>query len=113
VIVRISSTIVPEPMLNDHLERVQKSEIRVYETAPGLHSVWLLERPFVGFVEVVTVSVWRSEAALNQFLRDRPPVTVEKKEHKEHDEIQLDARLYGLVMACKGPPADPTEEPQQ
>jgi heme-degrading monooxygenase HmoA len=107
MIVRISSTIVPKPKLKEHLERVQKSEIPAYEAAPGLHSVWLLERPFVEYIEVMTISLWRSETALNRFLKDLPPVTVDAKEHKE---IQLDARLYGLVTASKGPPIEPQDK---
>ncbi len=51
----------------------QTHEIADYESAAGLVSVWLLRRPFVPYVEVMTVSVWESEQALHQFIKSQAP----------------------------------------
>jgi len=61
------------PNLNAYFEHAQTHEIADYESAAGLVSVWLLSRPFVAYVEVMTVSVWESEQALHQFIKSQLP----------------------------------------
>ena len=103
VIVRVSSTIVPESNLSDYLERVQQSGIPAYKAAPGLHSVWLLERYFVGYVEVMAISLWRSDTAMNGFVKDWHQIMAPEN---EYGEIRLEARVYKLVTSCNGQPEE-------
>lgn len=85
------------------MERAQQSEIPAYKAAPGLHSVWLLERYFVGYVEVMAISLWRSETAMNGFLKDRPQIMAPEN---EYGEIRLEGRVYKLVTSCNGEPEE-------
>ena len=81
MIVRISSTAVLETSLNPHLEHVQRNDIPNYEAASGLVSVWLLERRFVAYVEVMTLSLWQSEGVLKELIQRRRPVDLAKDEY--------------------------------
>ncbi len=99
VIVRISSAIVPEPMASSYLEYMQNCEIPCYEVANGLIGVSVLQKPFVAYVELMTVSVWRSEEALKRFVRDQL--------HADRAEagggaIELSERIYEVVLARPG-----------
>jgi len=107
VIVRISSTAVLEASLNAYVEHVERNEIPSYVAASGLVSVWLLQRRFVAYVEVMTLSLWRSEEALTQFVEKRPPLD---SAQVEHHGIRLEPRLYNLVMSREGALRDPDVE---
>jgi hypothetical protein len=74
VIVRISSIIVPESLYNLHLTKLQSAAIPQYEAAAGLVSVSLLQRPFVAYVELLTISLWVTEKAMTSFLEGQPLV---------------------------------------
>jgi len=95
VIVRISASAVPESSLNDYLAHVERNEIPHYEGASGLVSVWLLERRFVAYVEVMTISLWRSEEALNEFVEKRRVDLASSGDRG----IQLEPWIYQLVMS--------------
>jgi len=99
VIVQISSTAVPESRLSEYLKDVQNNELRSYERAPGLDSVCLLQRAFVAYVEVVIMSIWRSERDLKRFSESWP---FRDRTVSEYGGIQIEPRVYKLLMFCKG-----------
>lgn len=99
MILQISSVVVPKSNLNDYLEHVQKNELPSYAVAPGLVSVSLLQRSFVAYVEVMTVSNWRSDEALRRFAENRRFFANAKT---EYGTIQLDPRTYELVVSREG-----------
>jgi len=99
VILQISSTAIPESRLNEYLRDVQSNELRSYELAPGLDSVCLLQRAFVAYVEVVIMSIWRSEKALERFSDSWPS---RDRVASEYGGIQFEPRVYSLMMFCKG-----------
>jgi heme-degrading monooxygenase HmoA len=68
VIVRMSSNIVSESQLGPYLTYLESHMISKYEAAPGMVRVHLLQRRFVGYVETLTVSLWRSQEAVRQFM---------------------------------------------
>jgi len=99
VIVRLSSTAVPISELNAYTEHVQGTEIARYENAPGLASVWVLQRPFVAYVELLTISLWESEQALASFVETEPPTDRTKP---PYGAVRLDARQYEFVLFREG-----------
>jgi heme-degrading monooxygenase HmoA len=97
--VRLSSTVVAVSELNLYTEHVQRTEITRYEKAPGLISVWVLQRPFVAYVELLTISLWESEQAIALFATTEPP----GDQVKSHcSALRLDARAYELVLFREG-----------
>ena len=99
VILQISSTAIPESRLTEYLKDVQNNELRSYELAPGLDSVCLLQRTFVAYVEVVIMSIWRSERDLMRFSESWPS---RDRIVSEYGGIQIEPRVYSLLMFCKG-----------
>jgi heme-degrading monooxygenase HmoA len=99
LIVQISSVAVPQIELTAYLDHVRSSEIPDYEFAPGLHSVSLLRRECVAYVEVMTVSLWNSEKALRRFMQSR---SIPKHVRNDGGEIQLEKRTYELLFSCEG-----------
>ncbi len=97
--VRISVTIVPESNLNPYLEYVQRSEIPTYEDAAGLASFCILQRPFVAYVELVTISLWQSEQALSRFLATLAPTPAATD---GYGAIRLEARNYTVLVSGTG-----------
>ena len=72
VIVLITSIAIPADRVTEYLEHVERHLIPHYEAARGLDSVWLLQRPFVAYIEVTTMSMWNSEEALTNFFENWP-----------------------------------------
>ena len=70
MIVRISSAIVPHSMFDGYLEYVHTSTIPVYEASRRTNFSFLFQRPVVGYVELLTLTMWQSEQALTRFLED-------------------------------------------
>ena len=99
MIVRISSVVVAESNLNLYLEYAQKSEIPKYETAASLVSFCLLQRPFVAYAELLTISVWHSEQALARFLEGQSP---RNADNGDYGAIQLEARNYTILISGEG-----------
>jgi heme-degrading monooxygenase HmoA len=99
VIVRISSAVVPESMVSSYLEYVQNCEIPCYEVANGLIGVSVLQKPFVAYVELMTVSVWRSEEALKRFVKDQLPAD---RAEADCGTIELSERIYEVVLSRAG-----------
>jgi hypothetical protein len=98
MIVRLSSTVVRVPELNVYTEYVQSAEIARYESTPGLVSVSVLQRPFVGYVELLTVSLWESAQALALFAEEPPRDEVKSPSSV----VRLQAHTYELVLFRKG-----------
>ena len=99
MIVRLSSTVVPDSQLNVYKEHVLGTEITRYEAAPGLVSVWVLQRTFVAYVELLVISLWNSAHALALFEEIEPP----RDQVKAHcSAIRLEAGAYELVLFREG-----------
>jgi heme-degrading monooxygenase HmoA len=99
VIVRISSAAVPAHNLTSYLEHVQGSEIPSYEAARGLTSVWLLQRSLVAYVELMTISLWRSEDAMREFVEKQ--ILADRAEN-EYGLIQYEARIFEVAAYREG-----------
>ena len=89
---------MPQTELTSYLDYVRSREIPDYEFAPGLHSVSLLQREFVGYVEVMIVSLWNSEKARHRFIE----IELIPKEAGSGGVIQLEKRIYELVFSREG-----------
>ena len=98
MIVRISSVIVPQARLQPYLENVQSVEIPVYQAADGMVSVWLLVRTTVGYAEVRTVSLWRTEEELERFLQKQLSASAGDGEGV----IAVEVRNYDLYFSGLG-----------
>ena len=99
MIVQITSTVVPEPHLNAYFEHAQTHEMADYESAAGLVSVWLLRRPYVAYVEVMTVSLWKSTQALHQFMKSQ---VSEYRGGVDYGAVRMEARTYELATLLEG-----------
>jgi heme-degrading monooxygenase HmoA len=99
VIVRISSAIVPSSEFNAYLEHLRSKAVPIYEAAVGLRWVALLQRPVAGYVEVMTLSVWKSEQAMERFIEGK----LSKDNPASHaGVIQLDPHAYDLIESAEG-----------
>jgi heme-degrading monooxygenase HmoA len=98
VIVRISSAIVPSPGFDEYLEDL-RTALPVYEAAAGLLWVAFLQRPFVAYVEVVTLSVWKSEQAMARFIGSTP---TKNNPASPTGVIELNTHAYELLVSTDG-----------
>jgi heme-degrading monooxygenase HmoA len=99
VIVRISSAIVPSSEFDAYLEHLRSRAIPTYEAAAGLRWVALLQRPVIAYIEVMTVSVWKSEQAMVRFVESK----LAKDNPANHaGVIQLDPHAYYLILSTEG-----------
>ena len=96
---RITSAAVPSSNSAPFLEYVQDYEIAEYECAPGLLSVWLVQRPQVGYIEFLTLSLWQSEQTLNSFVEGQ---TREYRGTAEYGAVRMDSRVYELALLREG-----------
>jgi hypothetical protein len=99
VIVQILSYAVPEPNLGAYLEFVKRNELAFYESSPGLVDVWLLERSFVAYVEVLILSVWDSEKSMMGFVKKHSSLNEVKR---DHGVIPIAAHSYRLSASLGG-----------
>lgn len=99
VIVRVSSSAVPVPLVGAYVDQVQRSLIPAYQGAPGLVSVVVMQRPFSAFVEVLMLSLWVTEKALNQFLDKQGGVDVVRR---PEGVIDMEPRNFEFVSSYKG-----------
>jgi heme-degrading monooxygenase HmoA len=67
VLARTSSALVSRAKCHEFLSYLQNSVLPHYHNSPGLVSVLLLQRVVVGYVEFLTLSIWRSQEALDGF----------------------------------------------
>lgn len=104
VIVRISSTIVHEPQLASYLACLENDVIPKYEAAVGMIRVYQLQRRFVAYVEILTVSLWRSQEAVRGFVESQL-LTEDVK--RKYCVIEVEPRSFEIVLFRKGKvPAD-------
>jgi heme-degrading monooxygenase HmoA len=99
VILQISSVAIPAASLSEYLDHAQRNEISNYEIAPGLESVLLVQRPFVAYVEVMTISIWRSEKALARFSANQPSFD---STNNEYGGVHLEPHIYEVVTCREG-----------
>jgi hypothetical protein len=109
LIVRISSAIVSESELGSYFADLETSVIPNYEAARGMVTVYLLQRRFVAYIEVLTVSLWRSQDALGRFVESQ---SVTEDVGRKYGAIEVEQRSFDVVLSRRGKlPAD--EEPPQ
>jgi heme-degrading monooxygenase HmoA len=99
VIVRISSAIVPHSIFDRYLAHVHASTIPVYEAAPGLISFSVFQRLVVGYVELLTLTMWQSEQALTRFLEDSRATN---NDRTDYGLIHMEPHVYELVVSRQG-----------
>jgi hypothetical protein len=67
--------------------------------SPG--TVVLLQRQFVTYIEVMTISMWRSEEALRRFTEGRP-----NGANRESGCIPLEPHTYQVILSREIEPPD-------
>jgi heme-degrading monooxygenase HmoA len=91
VIVNISSVIVHQSHSARYLEHMRCSVLPCYEAAKGLVSVSFSQREMVAYLEVLTVSIWKSEDALRHFAESASRLPTDCAL------ISLEPRVYKLL----------------
>ena len=97
--VYFASVIVPQPQASEYLEYLETSAIPTYESAAGLISVYLLQRSFVAYTELLTFTIWESDQALRQFVESQP---LRGAFTSQRGVIQFEPRAYQLVVSRRG-----------
>jgi hypothetical protein len=90
---------VPDANLARYLEYVKRGELPLYESSPGLVAVWLLERSFVAYTEVMVLSVWRNEKFMMVFVEKQPSPDEVKR---VYGVTPIESRAYGLTTSLDG-----------
>ncbi|NPC98187.1 antibiotic biosynthesis monooxygenase [Nocardioides sp. zg-DK7169] len=98
-----------------YLAHQSETGVRGYRATPGNLGVLVLRRPVGHLVEVITLSLWESMAAVRGFAGERPEVAVfypgddellaEKDPHVDHFEVSegdLDPGLLGQLAHLPG-----------
>lgn len=98
MIVQISSVAVPQSVLSVQIENMRSRTIPTYQAAEGFVSLCLLQRPFVAYVELLMISIWESEPALNRFTARQLAADVAEG---DHDIIRLGLRTYELLVSSE------------
>ena len=98
MIVRIASAAVSETKLDGCVNHIRENVMPKYEAMPGLLMVWLLQRQFVAYVELVLLSIWKTEEEMNTFVTSQPPDPILTGEGV----IQIEARTYELSKSLVG-----------
>ena len=99
MIVRISSTIVPQSTAKLAVEHWRTTILPGYLASQGLIVVCLLQRSFVDYIELMMLSVWKTREALDQFLQRGIGFVVSES---SNDIIQLEGHTYDLVAFHAG-----------
>jgi hypothetical protein len=102
MILQISFVAVPTSEFRSYLEEMKHTTLPAYEGANGLISVALFQRALVAYIEVATISAWRSEQELAQFLEHTSPTA----SAVNHVVMWRGETAYELVVARKGKPSD-------
>ena len=103
MIVQISSVAVPQSVVSVQIENMRSRTIPTYQAAEGFVSLCLLQRPFVAYVELLMISIWESEPALNRFTASQLAVDVAER---DHDIIRLGLRTYELLVSSESKAQD-------
>jgi len=98
MIVQVSSVAVPESLVSVQIEDMRSRTIPAYQASEGFVSLCLLQRPFVAYVELLMISIWDSEPALNRFTATQLAVDVAER---GHDIIRLGLRTYELLVSAE------------
>lgn len=96
---RISSAIVPESTFGTYLSHVYATTIPAYEATKGLISVSVFRRSAVGYVELLTLTIWQSEQALTKFLESCPDINGDSS---DNGVIHMEPHVYELVASRQG-----------
>jgi heme-degrading monooxygenase HmoA len=81
------------------LQYLQSTAIPIYEAAAGLLWVAFLQRPVVAYVEVMTLSVWKSEQAMARFVGGTP---TKDNPASPMGVISMDPHAYELFVSAEG-----------
>jgi len=103
MIVQVSSVAVPQSMVSVRVEDIRSRTIPTYQAAEGFVSLCLLQRPFVAYVELLMISIWESEAALDRFTASQLPVDGAERDHAI---IRLGLRTYELLASSESKARD-------
>src|SRR5271170_6342306 len=98
MIVQILSVAVPQSVVSVQIENMRSRTIPTYQAAEGFVSLCLLQRPFVAYVELLMISIWEAEPALNRFTASQLAVDVAER---DHDIIRLGLRTYELLVSSE------------
>ena len=96
MLARTSCAIVPSHKFPEFLSYVQNSVLPHYQNSQGLISVSLLQRPVVGYVEVLILSIWRSQEALDGFAGNELLV---EEIRTRFGAIPMEPRSYEIVAS--------------
>jgi len=99
VIVRISSTIVHESHLASYLGHLENGVIPKYEAAEGMVRVYLLQRRLVAYVEILEVSLWRSQEVVQRFMENE---LLTEDVRREYGVVEVEPRTFEVVLFRKG-----------
>ena len=72
-----------------------KNLVPRYTGSPGLNSIQVLEREFVAYAEITTISSWDSEDAMKAFLESEPF----DRASIEFAGIEFEPRIYQVLMS--------------
>lgn len=86
-------------MFDTYLDHVCATAMPIYEATTGLISVLLFRRPAVGYVELLTLTMWQSEQALTRFLESSPATNGLRG---DKGVIHMDPHVYELVASRQG-----------
>jgi heme-degrading monooxygenase HmoA len=100
MIFQISFVAVPTSEFRSYLEEMERITLPAYEGAGGLISVVLLRRVLVAYIEVATISTWRSKEELAQFLKHTSPTATAVN----HVVMWRGETAYELIVARTGKP---------
>ena len=78
---------------------MQNSVLLHYQNSPGLVSVSLLQRLVVGYVEVLILSIWRSQEALDGFTANDSSA---EEIRTRFDAIPMEPHSYEVVASGVG-----------
>lgn len=93
MILRITSSVVPQSKSQDYLDYLETEEIPKYERAPGLVAVILSSRQFVAYLEVMMLSLWSDQQFMAKFIEHQPPA------QNTSGTVNLEPRVYNVVQS--------------
>ena len=94
MIARISSAIVPYSTVDRYLDYLCTNRVPTCEVSADLISFLVFKRPVVGYVELLTLTIWRSEKALARFLEGCVETT---DDGRDYSVIHMESHVYELI----------------
>jgi heme-degrading monooxygenase HmoA len=86
---------VSESQLGSYLAYLESGVIPTYEPAAGIVRVYLLQRRFVAYAEVLTVSLWRSQQAVGRFVESQ---SLTQDVRQKYGVIEVEPRSFEVVL---------------